>query len=291
MKINNRSILYVLTVFLLLGSTACKKKDTSSPDPGPDDLVLSAIHQNGVLTDSFYYNKRLQVTTYKHFNTAKKIDKHCDMTYDNAGMLISASFYAGNDLLEKNQITTVANQMSIAGDKYNFDRTVSMPYTTILKFDNGGRFISLLDTVHFFRQFDGIHYTRWITISNRKYDNDKLMFYETESISKKYDPATPHIDTITSDVFTTHRFEYGNTPNKLYSSGKRNPYLLMITGPANPFYAGSTNVTKITVGNNTSVFQDIDFTSGFYVRTRKETTTTNGLTSTTNWQFFYTPAP
>lgn len=40
---------------------------------------------------------------------------------------------------------------------------------------------------------------------------------------------------------------------------------------------------------NTSGFQDIEFTSGFYVRTRKETTTTDGVTSTTNWEFYYSP--
>lgn len=290
MKIINIRILCAVAILGLLGSMACKKKDTSPPDPGPDDQVLRAIHRNGVLSDSFYYNKRQQVTHYKHFNIAGEIEMHSDMTYDNAGQLISTSSYLRNDLIAKDQITTTANQMSVVGNMYIPGSTVSRSYTTILKFDNAGRLISMLDSMHFSRDFNGISYIGWVDISNRKYDNDKMILFETELISKRYDPTTPNIDTIISDVFTTRRFEYGDTPNKLYSLGKKNPYLLVVlTQSFNPFYAGSTNVTKTTIGNSTSVFQDIDFTSGFYVRTRKETTTTNGLTSTTNWQFYYSP--
>ena len=289
MKIINVRVLGAIVMLGLLGSMACKKKDTSPPDPGPDDQVLRAIHQNGVLMDSFYYNKRQQVTVYKHFNGAGAIDHSCTMTYDNAGNLIAASINSSKRLSEKNQVTTTANTISIVGNIYDSDGSLWSPYTTILKFDNSGRFVSMLDTVHSARQTPSLSNTRWITTVNRRYDSDKLISYEEERISKKYDPATPNIDTITSDITSNKRFEYGNTPNKLYSLGKKNPYLLVITGPANPLYAGSTNVTKTTMGNSTSVFQDIHFTTGFYVQTRKETTITDGVSSTTQWDFYYSP--
>lgn len=268
---------------------ACKKKDTTPPDPGPDDQVLSAIHQNGVLTDSFYYNKQQQIIHYIHFNATREIDKYCDMTYDNEGGFTGASLYFKNGVSEKNQAITTAGQIRIVGNIYYSNGTIWSPYTTILKLDNGGRFVSMLDTVHAGSKNNILSYLRWIDIQTRKYDDDKLVYVEMEGITTKYDPATPNIDTIVSDKVITKHFEYGNTPNKLYPIGKKNPYLLVIIGAANPFYAGSTNVTKTTEGNNTTVFQDIEFTSGFYVRKRKETITVDGVTSTINWEFYYSP--